>query len=239
MLSNDYVNELLFGVYPYICLAVLLIGSLIRFDREPYTWKSDSSQMLRKGQLRLGSNLFHYGVIVVILGHFAGFLAPHWAVNWALSPVAHQLLAMVVGGIAGLVAIVGLTILLERRLGDPRIRLNSRKWDIAVALMLWLQLALGILTVPLSALHMDGVLFEVLTSYVKGVVTLNGGAAALMINVPVIYKLHILLGFTLFLISPFTRMIHIWSGAGALAYLFRPYQIVRTPRTRAKEPIRS
>jgi nitrate reductase gamma subunit len=239
MLSLDYVNTLLFGIYPYVCLVVLLIGSLIRFDREPYTWKSDSSQMLRKGPLRLGSNLFHYGVIIVILGHFAGFLAPHWAVDWALSPVAHQLLAMVVGGIAGFVAIIGLTILLARRLGDPRIRLNSRKWDIAVALMLWLQLALGLLTVPLSAFHMGGALFETLTSYVKAVVTLNSGAAALMLGVPLIYKLHILLGFTLFLVSPFTRMIHIWSGAGTLAYLFRPYQIVRTPQTRAKEAIRS
>lgn len=239
MLSATYVNTFLFGVYPYICLAVLLIGSLIRFDREPYTWKSDSSQMLRAGQLRLGSNLFHYGVIIVILGHFVGFLAPDWAVEWAVSPVGHQLLAMVVGGIAGLVAIIGLSILIARRLGDPRIRLNSRKWDIAVVLMLWLQLALGLLTVPLSAFHMDGVLFETLTTYVKGVVTFNGGAAALMTAVPLLYKLHILLGFTIFLISPFTRMIHIWSGAAALAYLFRPYQIVRTPKTRAKEPIRS
>jgi len=239
MTSTGYVNTLLFGVYPYVCLAVLLIGSLIRFDREPYTWKSDSSQLLRAGQLRLGSNLFHYGVIVVILGHFVGFLAPHWAVDWALTPVAHQLLAMVVGGVAGLVAIVGLTILIARRLGDSRIRLNSRKWDIAVVFMLWLQLALGVLTVPLSAFHMDGVLFETLTSYVKGVVTFDGSAAALMAEVPLTYKLHILLGFTIFLISPFTRMIHIWSGVGALAYLFRPYQIVRTPHTRAREPIRS
>ncbi len=229
MLSNAYVNTLLFGVYPYICLVVLLVGSLIRFDREPYTWKSDSSQMLRKGQLRLGSNLFHYGVIVVILGHFVGFLAPHWAVDWALDPVAHQLLAMVVGGIAGLTAIVGLSILIYRRLADPRIRLNSRKWDIAITLMLWLQLLLGLLTVPLSAFHMDGGLFETLTSYVKGIVTLDGGAAALMVDVPLTYKLHILLGFTLFLVSPFTRMIHIWSGVGSLAYLFRPDQIVRTP----------
>jgi len=239
MLSNTYLNTLLFGVYPYICLVVLLFGSLIRFDREPYTWKSDSSQMLRKRELRLGSNLFHYGVIVVILGHFAGFLAPHWTIDWALSPIAHQLLAMVVGGIAGAVAIIGLTILIHRRLTDPRIRLNSRKWDIAITLMLWLQLALGLLTVPLSAYHMDGELFETLTSYVKGIVTLDGGAAALMIGVPLAYKLHILLGFTLFLVSPFTRMIHIWSGAGALAYLFRPYQIVRTPKTRAEEPTRS
>ena len=239
MPSADYVNTFFFGVYPYICLAVLLIGSLIRFNREPYTWKSDSSQMLRAGQLRLGSNLFHYGVIVVILGHFAGFLAPDRAVSWALTPVAHQLLAMVVGGIAGLIAIIGLTILIARRLADPRIRLNSRKWDIAVVVLLWLQLALGLLTVPLSAFHMDGALFETLTTYVKGVVTFDAGAAALMAGVPLVYKLHILLGFTIFLISPFTRMIHIWSGAGALAYLFRPYQIVRTPQTRAREAIRS
>ncbi|HET9903287.1 MAG TPA: respiratory nitrate reductase subunit gamma [Xanthobacteraceae bacterium] len=239
MLTHPFVNTLLFGVYPYVCLATLLIGSLIRFDREPYTWKSDSSQFLRKRELRIGSNLFHYGVIVVILGHFVGFLAPHWAVNWALTPTMHQLLAMVVGGIAGLIAIIGLTILLHRRLADPRIRLNSRKWDIAVVFMLWMQLALGLLTVPLSAYHMDGVLFEKLTDYVKGIVTLDGGAAALMVDVPLTYKLHVLLGFTLFLISPFTRMIHIWSGAGALAYLVRPYQIVRTPQTRAREPVRS
>jgi nitrate reductase gamma subunit len=239
MLSAGYVNTFLFGIYPYLCLAVLLIGSLIRFDREPYTWKSDSSQLLRKRELRLGSNLFHYGVIIVILGHFVGFLTPHWAIDWALDPAGHQLLAMVVGGIAGLVAIIGLTILLHRRLGDPRIRLNSRKWDIVVALMLWLQLALGLLTVPLSARHMDGALFETLSNYVKGVVTLDGGTAALMAGVPLPYKLHILLGFTIFLISPFTRMIHIWSGVGSLSYLFRPYQIVRTPRTRAKEPVRS
>jgi nitrate reductase gamma subunit len=239
MPSAGWVNILLFGIYPYVCLAVLLIGSLIRFDREPYTWKSDSSEILRKGQLRLGSNLFHYGVIIVILGHFAGFLTPHWMVDWALDPIRHQLLAMVVGGIAGLCAIIGLTILLHRRLFDPRILLNSRAWDIAVAMMLWLQLGLGLLTVPLSARHMDGVLFETLTRYVKGIVTFDGGVAALMGGVPLPYKLHILLGFTIFLISPFTRMIHIWSGVGTLAYLFRPYQIVRTPRSRAKDPVRS
>jgi len=238
MQSAHYVNQFLFGVYPYICIAVLLIGSLIRFDREPYTWKSDSSQLLRAGQLRLGSNLFHYGVIVVILGHFGGFLAPDWAVRWALDPRQHQLIAMVVGGIAGLSAIIGLSILIHRRLADPRIRLNSRYWDFAVVTMLWLQLALGLVTVPLSASHMDGVLFETLVAYVKGVVTFNGEAAGLMLGVPLTYKLHILLGFTIFLISPFTRMIHIWSGIGALAYLFRPYQIVRTPRTRAKDPVR-
>jgi nitrate reductase gamma subunit len=218
----------LFGIYPYICLTALLLGSLIRFDREPYTWKSDSSQMLRAGLLRLGSNLFHYGILVVVVGHFLGFLVPHWAIDWALNPAQHQLLAMAGGGVAGLVAIVGLSLLIYRRLADPRIRRNSRKWDFAVVFMLWLQLLLGLLTVPMSAQHMDGVEFETLTTYVKGIVTFQSGVAALLLQVPWIYRVHILLGFTIFLISPFTRMVHIWSGAGTLAYLFRPYQLVRT-----------
>jgi nitrate reductase gamma subunit len=136
-----------------------------------------------------------------------------------------------VGGIAGAIAIVGLSILIHRRLADPRIRHNSRKWDIAIVFMLWLQLALGLLTVPLSAQHMDGAMFEVITGYVKGIVTFQGGVADLLAGTPLIYRLHIFLGFTIFLVSPFTRMVHIWSGAGALSYLFRPYQIVRTRRS--------
>lgn len=234
MMFGGYLNTFLFGIYPYLALATLVVGSLIRFDREPYTWKSDSSQMLRKRRLRLGSNLFHYGVLVVVIGHFVGFLAPDWAVRWALDPAVHQLVAMLAGGVAGLIAIIGLSILLHRRLGDPRIRRNSRKWDIAIVLMLWLQIALGLLTVPLSAQHMDGAMLEVMTSYVKGIVTFQGGAADLLLGTPMIYRLHILLGFTLFLVSPFTRMIHIWSGMGALAYIARPYQLVRTRRSLAR-----
>ncbi|RDU99392.1 respiratory nitrate reductase subunit gamma [Trinickia dinghuensis] len=224
---NDYFHQFLFGVYPYICLAVLLIGSLIRFDREQYTWKSDSSQLLRHGALKLGSNLFHWGVLVVVLGHFAGFLAPHWLVSPFLSASGHQLVAMVAGGSAGAVSIVGLTILIARRLGDRRIRRNSRKSDIVIVLMLWAQLALGLGTVALSMRHMDGALFEQLTDYVKGVVTFRPGIAGLLIGVPLTYRLHILLGFTIFLVSPFTRMVHIWSGVASLAYAIRPYQLVR------------
>lgn len=221
-------NQFLFGIYPYICLSVLLLGSLIRYDREPYSWKSDSSQIMRAKTLRWGSNLFHYGILVVVLGHFAGFLIPAWAIDWLLSPGQHQLLAMVAGGLAGIVAIIGLSLLIWRRLGDPRVRRNSRKWDIAIVLMLWFQLLLGLATVPLSAQHMDGATFEVLSHYVQGIVYFHGGGAALLQGVPWVYQLHILLGFSIFLVSPFTRMVHIWSGVASVAYLFRPYQLVRT-----------
>ncbi|CAM5780011.1 respiratory nitrate reductase subunit gamma [Ottowia pentelensis] len=221
------LNAFLFGLYPYICLVVLLLGSLVRFDREPYSWKSDSSQILRNGQLKLGSNLFHYGVLMVILGHFVGFLMPEPLVMWLMSPSQHQLLAMGVGGVSGVIALVGATLLIHRRLSDQRIRGNSRRWDIAVIAMLWLQLALGVITVPLSAQHMDGAMFERLVAYVQGVVLLRGDNAQLVQGVPWVYQLHILLGFTIFLVSPFTRMVHIWSGVGTLAYLVRPHQIVR------------
>jgi nitrate reductase gamma subunit len=231
MTIGGYVNQFLFGIYPYICLAVVLFGSLVRFDREPYTWKSDSSQLLRKRQLRWGSNLFHYGVLIVIGGHFVGFLTPEWAIRWALDPAQHQLIAMVAGGTAGSVAIIGLSILLHRRLADPRVRRNSRAWDIVVVLMLWLQLALGLATVPLSAQHMGGAMFEVMVAYVQGIVTFQGGVADLLAGTPWVYRLHIFLGFTIFLVSPFTRMVHIWSGLGALAYVVRPYQIVRSRRS--------
>ncbi|TAN06491.1 MAG: respiratory nitrate reductase subunit gamma [Rhodanobacteraceae bacterium] len=221
------LNEFLFGIYPYICLAVLLLGSLIRFDREPYSWKSDSSQILRKGQLKLGSNLFHYGVLIVILGHFVGFLLPEKLVYLIVTPTQHELLAMVVGGIAGLCAITGMTILIHRRLYYRRIRGNSRKWDITIVIMLWFQLALGLATIWYSAHTLEGGGFERLVAYVQSIVYFEGGSAAIIRGVPWVYQVHILLGFTIFLVSPFTRMVHIWSGVGSLAYLFRPYQLVR------------
>ncbi|MBU6487241.1 MAG: respiratory nitrate reductase subunit gamma [Burkholderiales bacterium] len=224
---NGYLHQFLFGIYPYICLAVLLLGSLVRFDREQYTWKSDTSQLLRHGALRIGSNLFHWGILIVVMGHFVGFLAPHWLVSPFLSASAHQLIAMIAGGTAGTVSIIGLSILILRRLGDVRIRRNSRMSDIGIVLMLWVQLALGLGTVVLSMRHLDGALFEQLTDYVKGVVTFRPGIASLLVGVPLTYQVHIALGFTIFLVSPFTRMVHIWSGIASLGYLIRPYQLVR------------
>ena len=170
---------------PYVCLTVFVLGSLVRFDTAQYTWRSGSSQLLRKRQFRWGSNLFHVGILVVIAGHFVGFLMPDWAVDWLISPAQHELLAMVVGGLAGLIAIVGLSLLIHRRLTDPRIRATSRRWDIAIILMLWVQLALGLLTIPVSAQHMDGALFMTLVAYIKGIVLLHPGAADLLVGTPI------------------------------------------------------
>ena len=220
----------LFGLYPYIALTVFFLGSLIRFDRDQYTWKSDSSQMLKAGQLRWGSNLFHVGVLFLFFGHFFGMLTPHFIYEPFIGAGTKQLLAMVSGGIAGLLGFVGVTVLLHRRLTEPRIRATSKTSDIALLVLLWLQLALGLATIPLSAQHMDGSMMMRLAEWAQRIVTFRAGAPELLAEAGWIFKMHMFLGMSLFLIFPFTRLVHVWSGFGVVAYLFRPYQVVRARR---------
>ncbi|MBX3605069.1 MAG: respiratory nitrate reductase subunit gamma [Piscinibacter sp.] len=227
---NAWMDTLLFGVYPYICLVVFLLGSLIRFDRDQYTWKSDSSQLLRAGQLKWGSNLFHAGILFLLFGHGFGMLTPHFVYEPFLAAGSKQLLAMVSGGAFGLLGIVGLTLLLHRRLADARIRATSKTSDIVLLVLLWLQFALGLATVPLSAQHLDGSMMLVLAEWAQRIATFRGGAAELMAPVGAVFRLHMVLGMTIFLVFPFTRLVHVWSGFGTLAYVFRPYQVVRSRR---------
>jgi nitrate reductase gamma subunit len=220
----------LFGIYPYIALTVFFLGSLIRFDRDQYTWKSDSSQLLKAGQLRWGSNLFHVGVLFLFFGHLFGMLTPHFVYEHFLSAGNKQVMAMVSGGIAGVLGFIGVTLLLHRRLFEPRIRINSKTSDIVLLVLLWLQLALGLATIPLSAQHLDGSMMLKLAGWAQHIVTLQPGAVELLSGAGWIFKLHMFLGMSIFFIFPFTRLVHVWSGFGAAAYLFRPYQVVRARR---------
>ncbi|MGE5336831.1 MAG: respiratory nitrate reductase subunit gamma [Gemmatimonadota bacterium] len=225
------LNTLLFGVYPYVCLAIFLIGSLIRFDREPYTWRSESSQMLRTGQLRLGSNLFHIGILGIFLGHLFGLLTPLpvWhAIGVEAS--SKQMLAIVAGGLFGFTMLLGVIILMHRRYTEPRIRANTTSMDWVVLWLLAIQLALGLFSLTVSWQHRDGSEMVKLMLWAQHIVTLRTDASAFVADVAPVFKLHLLLGMTIFLVFPFSRLVHIWSGFGALAYLGRAYQVVRTRR---------
>ena len=223
----SYSQYFLFGIYPYIALAIFLLGSLVRFDREQYTWKSDSSQLLKRGQLRLGSNLFHIGVLFLFFGHFVGMLTPHFIYEPFLSAGAKQIMAMVSGGIAGLLAFVGISLLLHRRLTEPRIRATSKTSDILILLLLWLQLLLGLATIPLSAQHLDGSMMMRLAEWAQRIVTFRGGAVELLAGAGWVFKTHLFLGMTIFFVFPFTRLVHIWSGFAATTYAVRAWQLVR------------
>ena len=225
-----YLDNLLFGYYPYICLSIVLLGSLLRFDRDQYTWKSDSSQLLRAGQLRWGSNLFHVGVLFLLGGHTFGMLTPHFLYEPFMSAGSKQIMAMVSGGAFGILGFIGVSMLLQRRLGDERIRVNSKTSDIVLLVLLWLQLALGLATIPLSAQHLDGSMMMKLADWAQHIVTFQAGAPQLLHDASWVFKLHMFLGMSIFLIFPFTRLVHVWSGFGTVAYLVRPYQLVRSRR---------
>ena len=227
---SAWIDHFLFGLYPYICLAVFFIGSWLRFDRDQYTWKSDSSQLLRTGSLRWANNLFHIGVLFLFFGHFVGMLTPHAVYEPFISAGHKQVLAMVSGGIAGVLGFVGVSLLLHRRLTDARIRATSKSSDIALLWIFWVQLALGLATIPLSAQHLDGSVMVRLAEWGQRIVTFRSGAVEMLAGTGWIFRAHLFLGMTVFLIFPFTRLVHIWSGFGTLAYVLRPYQLVRARR---------
>lgn len=220
----------LFQYYPYVCLSVFVIGSLIRFDRDQYTWKSDSSQILRARQLKWGSNLFHAGILLLFMGHFFGMLTPHWLYSVFIDAGTKQMVAVYAGGLFGAITFVGLTILLHRRFTDPRIRLTSRKSDLAVLIILWVQLLVGMFTLGGSVQHSDGQLMMILADGAQRIMTFRPIDQEAFSHIPLAIKFHIFLGATIFLLFPFTRLVHIWSGVASVFYAFRAPQIVRSRR---------
>jgi nitrate reductase gamma subunit len=225
----------LFQVYPYICLTVLLVGSLIRFDQNQYSWKSDSSQLLRPHLLRWGSNLFHGGILFLFFGHLFGLFTPHAVYGLFMSAATKQQLAVFLGGIAGAICFVGLSMLLYRRLVDHRIRHTSHPSDIAILIILWVQLTVGLITLPYSWQHADGSVMLILADWAQRIMTLRPVDAAVLATLPWPFLFHVVLGMTIFLILPFSRLVHVWSGFGAVSYLFRPYQVVRSRRLNVPE----
>jgi nitrate reductase gamma subunit len=224
------VYGFLFQVYPYVCLTVFVMGSLVRFDQNQYTWKSDSSQMLRAGTLRWGSNLFHIGILFLFFGHLIGLFTPHSVYGVFMSAGTKQMLAVVAGGIAGSICFVGLSLLLYRRVFDPRIRLTSHRTDIAILVILWVQLVVGLITLPFSWHHADGSVMLILADWAQRIVTLRPVDATVLSALPWPYLFHIVFGMTIFLLLPFSRLVHVWSGFAAVGFLFRPHQVVRSRR---------
>ena len=222
------LNQFLFVVLPYISLTIFFIGSLVRYDRDQYTWKADSSQLLESKQLRRGSIPFHIGILAIFLGHFVGLLTPNevWHLL-GISAATKQLVAMGAGGLFGIICFYGMCILIKRRLTNPRILATSSKMDISILLLLFLQLVIGLASIFVSASHLDGQEMLKLMSWAQNILTFNPSTAAASISsVHWIFKLHILLGMGVFILFPFSRLVHIWSVP--VKFLRRNYQVVRS-----------
>ncbi|BCL77148.1 nitrate reductase subunit gamma [Jeongeupia sp. HS-3] len=224
----SYLHHFVFGIYPYIGLAIFLFGSLVRFDREQYTWKSDSSQLIDRRLLHAGSYLFHIGVLGVFFGHLVGLLTP--LAIWDALGVSHgakQLLAMVAGGIFGGMGLIGVLILIYRRWSSERLRAITTWRDKLTLGWIAVTLVLGLSTIVVSKDHLDGHMMTLFMEWAQRIVTFRGDAAGYIVDAPGIFKLHIFMGMTLFVIFPFTRLVHVWSGFGAAGYVTRAWQLVR------------
>ncbi len=227
------MHQFFYGIYPYIALTVLAVGSIARYERDPYTWKSSSSQLLRRKQLIWGSILFHVGVLAIFGGHLVGLLTP--LALWDALGVSHgtkQMIAIVLGGTAGIMMLVGGLMLAHRRLFDARVRASSSFADTTILLLLIAQVILGLMTILVSLGHLDGHEMTKFMAWAQGIFTFDGNAASYIADVNILFKLHIFLGLTIFLIFPFTRLVHMLSVP--VRYLWRGgYQIVRTRKEKS------
>ncbi|MCB9976593.1 MAG: respiratory nitrate reductase subunit gamma [Rhodospirillales bacterium] len=220
----------LFQIFPYLAIASFIGGSILRFDRDPYSWRSKSSQLLRRKQLIWGSVLFHVGILVILAGHVVGLLTPIAVFDAiGISHGAKQILAMTAGGIAGVFCLIGLLMLLHRRLFDPRIRATSSFADITVLVLLLAQLLLGLYTITESMKHLDGHEMVKFMEWAQHIATFRGGAHEFVTDVAFVFKAHLTLGMFILLIFPFTRLVHAFSAP--VGFVFRPYQIVRKRET--------
>ncbi|PIE15070.1 MAG: respiratory nitrate reductase subunit gamma [Rhodobacterales bacterium] len=224
------IHEFLFGTYPYIALTVLFWGSVLRFERDPYTWKTSSSQLLRRKQLIWGSIMFHVGILGIFAGHFVGLLTPIQVFDFiGISHGAKQMLAVVAGGLFGLLCLAGGSMLLHRRLTDSRVRATSSFSDTWILILLMVQLLLGLSTIFVSLGHLDGHEMTKFMSWAQGIFYFDPQAASYVADVHIIFKIHLLLGLTIFVLFPFTRLVHMLSVPVRYLTPLRPgYQIVRS-----------
>ncbi|MBT4766312.1 MAG: respiratory nitrate reductase subunit gamma [Methylococcales bacterium] len=222
----SYMNDLLFGVYPYLAGTIFLLGSWIRFDKDQYSWKAGSSQMLSSKGFRKANTQFHVGILLLFVGHLFGLLTPPSVYHaFGLTTEIKQLIAMVMGGIFGIICFLGMTALVKRRLTDPRVKATSNRSDVFILLLIYVQLILGLLSIFVSGAHMDGQQMLLLAEWAQQIVTFHGGAAEALLEVNWLYKLHILVGLTMFFVFPFTRLVHVWSAP--IWYFGRNFQVVR------------
>ncbi|HEX8733229.1 MAG TPA: respiratory nitrate reductase subunit gamma, partial [Ktedonobacterales bacterium] len=200
------------GIFPYICLTVMIVGTIYRYQTGQLNWGSRSSEILEKKLLTVGSRLFHIGILFVFGGHVAGLLVPVEFYNaLGISSEMYHGGAIVLGGLSGLLALLGLSILLYRRIANARVRVNSSFSDYVSDGLLWLVIALGLaFTLGYSLINGPYEYRVTVGPWIRSVLALQPNTA-LMAGVPLLLQVHIALAFALFGVSPFTRLVHVYS----------------------------
>ena len=232
------LDVLLWGVLPYVVVAVLVGGTIWRYRYDQFGWTTRSSQVYESRLLRLGSPLFHFGILVVLVGHIVGLLVPKsWTDTAGLSQEAYHVQALTLGTVAGVAALAGIAILVYRRRVTGPVFMATTRNDKAMYVVLVAAIVLGLITTLMGAGGGEATNYRLTVSpWFRSLVTLQPDVDA-MSAAATQYKVHALVGMLLFATWPFTRLVHAFSAP--IGYLFRPYVVYRrrataspTPRTR-------
>jgi nitrate reductase gamma subunit len=223
------VDIALWVAVPYACLAVFAVGHFWRYRYDKFGWTTRSSQLYEHRLLRLGSPLFHFGILFVLLGHVMGLGVPKsWTEAVGISEGAYHAMAVGIGTIAGVCTVVGMAILIYRRRTVGPVFSATTKMDKTMYLVLAVVIGLGLINTAVANLFDDYDYREGVSVWFRGIFRLNP-QPELMAAAPIGFQLHALAAFGLFALWPFTRLVHVFSAP--LGYLWRPYIVYRSRDT--------
>ncbi|NKY41050.1 respiratory nitrate reductase subunit gamma [Cellulomonas septica] len=222
------MDVLLWGVVPYLAIVTLVGGTIWRYRYDQFGWTTRSSQLYESRLLRIGSPLFHFGLVFVIVGHVGGLVIPQsWTDAAGLSQEAYHAMALVVGGIAGFCTLVGVAILVYRRRRTGPVFMATTKNDKTMYVALVAAIVLGLWTTlnSVGAGHEAHNYRETVAPWFRSLFVLQPDVAS-MAAAPASFQWHTLVGLALVAIFPFTRLVHAFTAP--FHYLFRPYIVYRS-----------
>lgn len=205
-------DQLLWVIFPYACIAIFIIGHIFRFKYDQFSWTAKSSEFVEKKSLMWGSILFHLGIIPVILGHVVGLGIPaSWLRAIGVSDYLYHIGAVYIGSIFGIVTLIGMLLLTARRVTNENVRKLSSLSDILVNFLLLFIVFIGCYsTIVTNATLPDFDYRNTISEWFRGLLILRP-EAGYMEGVPLSFKIHVVTGFLITALWPFTRLVHVWS----------------------------
>lgn len=218
----NYSEQFLWVIFPYLTLTIFVLGHIYRYNTDQLGWTAKSSELLEKKSLQWGSLLFHGGILAVVGGHVSGLLIPKaWFEAIGVTDHMYHMVAIYCGGPAGVMTLAGIVILTVRRFSNDRVYAVSSKADLMVVLLLVGEVILGLTSTATNVFGAGTFDYRAtIAPWFRGLLLLQPDAAT-MASVPWVFKLHVIMAFSLFAVWPFTRLIHVWSMP--IEYIRRPY----------------
>ena len=210
---------------PYLCLTIFVVGHVWRYRRDQLTWTARSTQLLEQRLLRVGSLLFHFGVLAVIGGHVLGILIPA-GVTGAIGIDEHlyHRISVVAGGLAGAAMTIGFAILLYRRAAVPRVRATTSRGDLVMYPLLTIAIVTGMIATFGGNLVSPYHYRETVSPWFRGIFTFQPHTEE-MAGAPFLFQLHATSVWLLYAVWPFSRLVHAWSVP--ISYLQRSWILYR------------